>query len=903
MARLSKRVLAETFKTDCERFFRFELANNAEKKHIEIDGDKYVLGNRPGVRLMQEAGNKWEIDKYDDLISGYGEENVKFEKRDTVNTRLGVREYKEIPNIIEVLKQDTPPKAIIEGSFSIPESVSQALIEACKRFGIEPSRAIPDIIWIRPYNNETPLIQDYGETEPEFELHIIDVKMAAEASLKHFTEVTFYALALDRYIRENNLIKRYRVSARGLIWPGSHDAYEFKNLLRRFEAEGSEDTTLDALKETLIEVPYEVYEVHVRRFFKDKLIPLLETQPLDVQWHVSSKCQLCQYLPYCEKMADDEDHLSRIPWLNKSQSELIRSQGIKTTTDLASHITTNSELWQNIKNINYQLKADELGIKARCEAIRDNEPKIIIERSTQLMPKWVDMSVYLTIHFDPGSGITFALGAKRVYFKPNRVKGDPPIVNENVFIIDKVEQLNPDTERNRLIEFLDLISTWFYDVDSDNEDIRNIRRSAGERDSAFGKANAHVFFWSPLEVKQLLRMVERHMDHPDVVDRVELLIRLFPPDSILPTDVATYKSQPGTVVKQVIKQLVGLPIAHDYTLLESANNFFPNEKEDGTFFKYYCSFGFWTKLNDQIPFERAYELWKDDVFLTHYKKKDGSDYTALEKNRGVNKYTRDEIYEGIKRSIKTNLNALQHIVMNLREKCPDQLKLKKPPFSAAPPSQMRMPERSRQLVTFNKLNAVTQEIEMINNTSLPIDEKEARFISIRGLINRTPDYSAEIESIREENPHLVDATLYAMEFSKDSRDTKIKEGAFLCCLSNESLDTSIYSFWYTALGLNFYEALDLLNANNINRAERRVSTKINNIFQVEIISLNTIAEIPFVIISISRYNLDMFQLCVNEGLLNLEEPMVIDPVFKDFESQDVEKTMRLIGGKPPKRRR
>lgn len=903
MPRLSKRVLAETFKTDCERFFRFELSNESEKKKIEIDGGKYSLGNRAGVQLMQEAGNKWEIDKYNDLISGYGEDNIIFKKRDKVNPRLGVVEFKEISNLKDELEKAKAPKAIIEGSFAIPESVSDELIIACKRFGIEPSRAIPDIIWVRPFNDETPLIQENTEAPPEFELHIIDVKMAAEASMKHFTEVTFYALALDRFIRENGLNKRYRVSAKGLIWPGSHDALEFKNLLRKFEAEGSSDPTLAALNETLIKVPYEVYEVHVRRFFKDKLIPILETQPLDVAWHVSSKCQLCQYLPYCEKMADDIDHLSKIPWLNKSQSELIRSEGILTTDELSKNISVDSDLWKKIKKTNYQLKADELGIKARCEALRDDEPKIVRERNTQLMPNWVDMSVYMTIHFDPGSGITFALGAKRVYFKPNRIIGDPPIVNEQVFIVERVEQLNPDTERKRLIEFIDLISSWYYEVDEDNEEIRNQRRAAGERDKAFGKASAHVFFWSPLEVKQFLRMIERHKDHAEVVDRIELLIRLFPPDSILPRDLATFKSQPGTIVKQVIKQLVGLPLAHDYTLIEAANSFFPRKIEDGKFFKFYSRFGFWTKLNDQIPFERAYELWKDDVFLTHYRKKNGSEYSEEEKRRGANRYTRGEIYDGIISAVKTNLNSLQHIVMRLRENCPDQLKLIKPPFYAARPSEMQVPEISRQLVTFNKLGAITQEIEMMNNTALPIDEKEARFISIRGLIDKTDEYEPEIQLTRDENPLLVASTIYAFEFSEESRDTKIKEGAFLCCITNENLDTGINSFWYTILGINFSEAMQMLNDNGIDYANSRVKTKINSMFQINILKLNTSNETPYVIVSIPEFNAQMFQFGINQGLLNLNEPMVIDPVFKDFESKDVEKTMRLIGGKAPKRTR
>lgn len=890
MPKLSKRVLAETFKTDCERFFRFELSNDNEKKHIGIDGGQFSLGNRPGVQLMQEAANRWEIDKYEDLIAGYGEENIRFERKESANERLGVKEFKEISDIVTVLNWEAPPVAIIEGSFSIPKSVSRELQEASSQFGIEPSRAIPDIIWIREYSTDSPLIQAENEDPPEYELHIIDVKMAAQASLKHFTEVTFYALALDAYIRENGLSKRYRVSAKGLIWPGSHDANEFRNLVKRFEAEGVGNPTHAALNETLIPVPYEIYEVHVRRFLKERMLSILGSDPLDVSWHVSAKCQLCQYLGYCEKMANDTDHLSKIPWLNKTQAELLSEIGIKTSSDLANHIANNSDSWKHAKAVNHQLRADELGIKARAEALRDNEPKIVSERNTHLMPNWVDMSVYLTVHFDPGSGITFALGAKRVYFKPNRNKGDAPLVDEKVFIVERVEQLNPDTERNRLLEFLDLVTSWYLEVDSDNETIRNQRSAAGQRDSAFGKMKVHAFFWSQLEATQFMRMIERHMGHPNVIDRIELLIRLFPPDSILPSDVETYKSQPGTIVKQVIKQIVGLPLAHDYTLLDVANTFYHNQREDGTLFKYFHSFGFSTKLNDQIPFERAYELWKDDVFLKHSEAKGGR------------KYTRDEIYEGIKRSIKIHLSALQNVVMKLRSNCGDQLMLNKPPFSAAAPNQMRVPIRSRNLITFNKLNAITQEIENMHNTSLPIDEKESRFISIRGLVEKTDKYSQRVEELRDSDNSLSGARIYAFEFSEDSRDCKIKEGDFLCCITNEDSEVGLSSYWYTGLDLDFYGAKQRLLDNDIQRADSRVRAKFSEIFQVTILELDTTSETPFVIVEVPQFNTDMFQFGIDQGLLDLSRPMVIDPIFKDFESDDVEAVFRLIGGRATTKR-
>ena len=116
--------------------------------------------------------------------------------------------------------------------------------------------------------------------------------MAAEPSLRHFTEVTYYALALATAIQQEGLGGRYAVSAEGTIWPGSHDINAFRNLVQLYQAKGAADPVSEALSETLIRVPYEVYEVHVKQFFEDRLLRVLQTDMEDASWHVGPKCQL-----------------------------------------------------------------------------------------------------------------------------------------------------------------------------------------------------------------------------------------------------------------------------------------------------------------------------------------------------------------------------------------------------------------------------------------------------------------------------------------------------------------------------------------------------------------------------------------------------------------------------------
>ena len=61
MPELGKNTLAQTFKFDCDRFLRFQLASDIEKYTLDLESDKF---KRPGIRLILEAGRRWEADKY-----------------------------------------------------------------------------------------------------------------------------------------------------------------------------------------------------------------------------------------------------------------------------------------------------------------------------------------------------------------------------------------------------------------------------------------------------------------------------------------------------------------------------------------------------------------------------------------------------------------------------------------------------------------------------------------------------------------------------------------------------------------------------------------------------------------------------------------------------------------------
>ncbi len=879
MPKLDKGTLALTFKFDCDRFLRFRLATDAERDALGVESDTY---KRPGIELIKAAGRRWEADKYQDLLDVSPADTVAHVLKDEVDPLVGRQLFGKVTDLFTALRQPTPPPFFVEAEFEVPSNITPALQQAYDNYGLETVRVRPDILWVRPSGTGAPLIGD-PDPVPEYEIHVVDVKMAAEPSLRHFTEVTYYALALAAALVEQGLSDRYAVSAEGFIWPGSHDANAFRNLVNDLRSRGETDPVTSALLDTLVPVPYEVYQVHVKQFFEERLLTVLGQQPNEAAWHVGPKCQLCDYVRYCRQEAENCDHLSRLPWLNQGQAELLREHGIASTQALRDAISNNTADWGAAEASSHQLRADAPALAVRAEALHSDQPVAINGRRCALMPAWSDQNIFITIHFDPGSGITFALGVARVYFPPGRSQGDPPETEEQVFVVDRVDAMNPETERARLVEFVTLVSRWLEDVSDTN---RNL--------AAADRASSHIFFWDMLEVRQLRRMFERHMNHPDVVDLIELLIRLFPPDQVLP-DPELFKSQPGTIVKDVVRLLLGLPIPHDYALFETANILFPVMNEDGDPYRFQLPFGFRTPMSDQIPFERAYELWQDTIFLRHFDSRFPNNPARW---RG---YTRDELYEGIKNATRVHLRALQHIVRRLREHYRDRLTLRKASFSAAPPTQTRVPQRARSLIAFEKLNVACQEMENRQRRQLPVVEREAHFFSIRNLQPATGGvYDSSIDEVRVSDPRYAGAELLAFTFAPTSRDARINEGEFLVAISNEDDELDLDFPWRRHLGLSFPDAQALLNGRGLTDGWM-VNATLGRVLQVDIVRLEAMQEPPFVILKPS--NSSLFEMAQEEGILDMERPMILDPLFQDFSSRRIEQALRAVGGNPPPMRR
>ena len=379
---------------------------------------------------------------------------------------------------------------------------------------------------------------------------------------------------------------------------------------------------------------------------------------------------------------------------------------------------------------------------------------------------------------------------------------------------------------------------------------------------------------------------------------------MFPPESVLP-DVDQFRTQPGTLVHDVLRALVGLPLPHAYTPLEAAAAFDPPRLPSGEPYRFAVPWGFGADLTAQIAFERAYELWGGRVSLRPL----GAG------GRPGAPLTRRELVARLRRAAEVHLSALEHLVRRLEGRLGERLAVRKAPLQLRPAARPALPRAAQALLAAERLEAIASDQENRRERALPLEEREARFLSMRGLrpVDRAgplagPRLAARVaEEVRREDPRYAGRRLLVCALPPSSRDARIKAGDSLLALWNgaraggpdgdrgdgrdrhDLLDRP----WRRVLDLSFDQAL------RITRSRWWAGCATRKLLQVEVADLRTGDAPPLIVLA--PLSEPHFALAEDLGLVDLDRPLVLDPVYEDHRSGRVEAVLRAIGGPPAPR--
>lgn len=866
MPYLDKRVISAFFRTQCKRQLKLNLYpdNSRYTPERQLEGMPPKQDPRPGLQQMIQVGREWEIEKYSDIEDTFGSQSIigtssVNASNQTIYTRTALRSF---------LPTATSNRFLFESEFDIRSGSKLETALGINHYRqnnkLEYADLRPDIIQVLDPGTYNSAITPNGQEVPlsvndnRLQIRIIDIKHTAEPSTSYFAEITFYMMALAGWLVDEGLDNQFVVVA-GAVWPGSHDASALREAYQEAAARGASLTTQqlnEALNKDLEENPFGVFASRLRRFFLIELVAVLQERWNNLEFHVSSRCSGCSYLghkwtsggqptwhpDHCIPTAETNSDLCRVPQLSKGAIAALKNNSV-TDVNLLAQVHSNS----SVLDSHQTLKAKRVVVPSRAQSLINNTPLLPQGvGSSSIMPKWSDLSIYVSVDFDITSGISVAFGLKAFWIEPvpygvqnsnRRNRSWPARGQAQTFPVD---QRNLQVERRALLDFLVAVQTVMSDALNEHPD-----------------TTFQVYIWDEIQLGHFQRIIGRHLPAILSNSNISGLAWLFPPENVMPNHQLQRKS-PVTVVKGVVSSLTALPIPHHYSLLETARVYHMQGTPLGLFSVHPLYEDF---LSDQIPSERAHEIW----------------------SRSSNWHQHLNTYMD---TVSKRLSALEAVNKRLQADLRNVLQEVSPGITVnSPTPQGRMSIDGELWFAFSKLNAKISENEVLAIRALSIEEREAKFHSAK--LNTRLTGQDELDALQSLNLlRIPNRRVY--ELGPNSRAVKMKEGDFLFALA-PNYDGLFLSRKYLGVTRNNNQLQLLANSNFNLLMEDVTGVTIKGIDR----------ENGIVVVDINVKNgINFVDLLENSGLFNFSTDISIDPVSKDFFTKKLAECLKAIGNPP-----
>ena len=643
MPQVSKLALSHFIRTNCMRQLAMSLyPDNArhrpDRKRLEMP---YPQAPLPGLRIVQKAGDEWQKDKLDDLAKAFSRKAFvcdgyyKKKPDGTIDDKVTFRTIR----IAEYLPGAAPFSFVIEGEFGIdPGGAFETALDISaqrEELSLEYSRLRPDIIEVLPPAFLPQHLGPGGEVkllprdDRRKQLRIIDIKLTADPSPSYFAEVALYSMALAGWLVDRGHDSEFVVAPNAALWPGSHQAsslFKANAMAKRRNIRLTNHQLWTAMQEDLESVPFEVFALRVRKFLRHDVPAALAKHWREQQWHVDTRCSYCEYLGeerlpgtaheqslphpnHCLPMAQRQDHLSRVAFVSQGARIHLNEAGIEEVADLAGRPAEDA-----VFNSHQTLRATRTVIAKRAAALRRDEAAIDPQSgSPASLPRWADLRIYLSVDFDLGSAITVAFGLKAYWRQPR--PRNSPLSGDRLWklwrpSVSFVLKKDLATEQRMLLEFLGEVHnilTWCKEQDAKTlEDPALSQLKPGEK--ARYHTTMQVYLWDKLQFDHLARVIGRHLEAILADQNINYLAWLFPPDELVPNAALVTRQSPTTMMRDAVRSHLAAPIPHHYSLFDVARQYHEPKLPD-KFAKFNVPQRFRAPLSDQIPSERAHEIW------------------------------------------------------------------------------------------------------------------------------------------------------------------------------------------------------------------------------------------------------------------------------------------------------
>ena len=365
-------------------------------------------------------------------------------------------------------------------------------------------------------------------------LTLIDIKATRRATAFHKTQVAFYARVLEALLKEMRQTSpvNAEIDPCGEIWylPDDSTAEGDSWHIERF----SLTPYLRLVDDFCINILPKIARTQVGRGVDDTF------------FHIYFKCEQCDFLGHCFRAISPElapalRDVSAVPGLSHEAKRALGRLEVKSVLDLSRAAGLGQA-----PGIGWSLSRRASQLRMRAQALSSGNILRTEEQQTFLMPPRADTALLLSVDHDPVEDRIATIGYQRV---------DRGRVTSEHICVPKTSSLGHESEA--LLSVLGALIADLTAIDHENE-----KRASGGVDGIF----AHIYFYEPAEAVNLQRAVGRHLDNQHIRSGLLNLVRLFPPEDVVPEpEFRGVHHLPATAVRSVIEQLWALPIsvAHD----------------------------------------------------------------------------------------------------------------------------------------------------------------------------------------------------------------------------------------------------------------------------------------------------------------------------------------------------
>lgn len=611
---LTKSKLSNYLRAQCDRQLYLSLFKN-NPAELERSNLPIPLKTRPSVALITSAGQTFEQDQFEQLISALSGLVI----RDT-NTYI-------TSDLLNALTTGSKPGFILQPQIE-PERYRDF---AFTNLGIgqEQQNAIPRMAGLRP-----DLLFVYPGKEGEYEIlpngerkiveqkttrtaiSVIDMKNVVEANPSYAAEVCLYAVFLSNWIEKNKLQDAYYVSEKIYLWKHV-EMPRFKHI-QTISAGANPINRVNALLEDLNEglVNPLIYMPSVLKFFKEDVPRVVAAGDLygwnKLEYHVGARCNACDWLGntdwlwgeskqihdanpdhYCLHSAEADDHLSKLHSISKGATVMLTSNGHGKVADLVDIHPQTAVLKKHAL-----LKKNKSQIGAKAKAVSTGALTLNDNIKLSGLTSSLNLEFDIIVNFDAGSGFLTGISLKAILFAPYEQEftladgstSKAISLGEEAFVNAKDTILS---EWATLSSFIRKMAEWATRA-------KEIFDSNG-----LGSVHLQICFWEKVQYEELCNAFGRHLlKILDLNERAaKALAWLFPADELLEK---VEELAPGIVfIKDAIELATHLPINFTNTLLGVAEAYHPQNLSPRTIDKYFKE-----PLSSAIPRERIFEIWK-----------------------------------------------------------------------------------------------------------------------------------------------------------------------------------------------------------------------------------------------------------------------------------------------------